>query len=369
MFFEECIQTGHLFSEAQERQRYDQEINIDELWSRLTTPGIPARSYQFRTTTARRRLYAAAVLLIIVSTGGLYIWLQPTPKEGQRAMPAVVKRNGNGNELSPGINNTTLTLANGSEIILDSSREGILAVEGKTRVIRNTNGTIEYSSTDNDHRLVYNTLAVPRGGDVVQVTLADGTKVWLNAASSLRYPVAFDTRERKVEVTGEAYFEVTHNPAIPFKVIKGNIGVAVLGTHFNVNAYDEEEQLKVTLLQGAVTVSAANNGSADNKTLAPGQQAVVTRKNEITVSRNTNEQVVMAWKNGLFYFDNTSIDVIIREMKRWYDVSIEYDPALKNLAFNGQISRYSNAAKVLKLLATTQSIHYRIDGRKIYLTP
>jgi ferric-dicitrate binding protein FerR (iron transport regulator) len=190
----------------------------------------------------------------------------------------------------------------------------------------------------------------------------------LNAASSLRYPVAFPGNERRVEITGEAYFEVAHNATAPFKVTKGNMEVAVLGTHFNVNAYREEEAIKVTLLQGSVVVSVQNEAAGKEKTLKPGQQAIVHQE-DVAVSSNIDQEAIMAWKNGLFYFNNTNIDVIVKQIERWYDVSIEYDDALKNVAFNGQISRYSNASEVLEMLEAAEAIRFTIKDRKIFLTP
>jgi ferric-dicitrate binding protein FerR (iron transport regulator) len=367
IFFEECVQTGRLFTEAQEREKYDQEINMAELWPKMVSRGLPTPAFELKPSNKRTWMSVAAVLLVIAILGGTYWWLQPGSTATQTISTTTDNRNPN--DLSPATRHATLTLADGSKILLDSAHRGELAKEGKTTVTREADGGVVYKTTAADEPVLYNTLTVPRGSDVVHITLADGTKVWLNAASSLRYPVVFDARERKVEITGEGYFEVAHNAAAPFTVTKDEVAVAVLGTHFNVNAYEANGQVKVTLLQGAVKVSVHNPQGATDKILAPGQQAVVNKGAAITVDKTADESLVMAWKNGMFSFKKTNIDEIVRQLERWYDVSIEYDPALKDLDFNGQISRYNHAAKVLEKLAATQSIHYRIDNRKIYVTP
>lgn len=368
MFFEECTQTGHLFLEAQERQRFDQEIEMEPLWQRLTARGIPTGSYQFTTsTTARRRVYAVAVLLIIaIMVGGIYLALQRNYKGSSKEAPAVTKKDPN--NLAPGINYASLTLANGANLLLDSARKGLLATEVNTKIVRNTNGSIEYRSTGNGLIQSYNTLTVPRGSNVVQLSLSDGTKVWLNAASSLRYPVTFNGKERRVEVTGEAYFEVAHNAAAPFTVTRGHVAVAVLGTHFNVRAY-KEEQIKVTLLEGSVAVSAITDSSKDYKTLTPGQQAVIDWNNKISINKNIDEQAILAWKNGQFLFAGSSVDEIVHELERWYDVSITCDSSIKEIAFVGALKRSENAAMVLRKMAATETFKYRIAGRTITLIP
>jgi transmembrane sensor len=373
MFFEEVTQPGQLFTEAQTREEDDRDINMNEVWQKLVNKGIPAQTYymEMERPSSRRGWYAAAAVLFLCLLGGGYYFLttqkhaQPPIAEIKPKPPStpVIK-----NDVMPTTRKAMLTLADGSVVELDSSQSGVLAFEGNTAVTKKADGQIVYDMTAGDHALLYNTLTVPKGSNVVNITLSDGTKVWLNAASSLRYPVAFPGNERKVEITGEAYFEVAHNAAAPFKVSKGNMDVTVLGTRFNVNAYREEEAVKVTLLQGSVTVSVQNEDIGKQKMLKPGQQAIVNQE-DVTVSSRIDQEAIMAWKNGLFYFDNTNIDIIVRQIERWYDVSIEYDNALENVAFNGQISRYSNASEVLEMLETAEALRFEIKDRKIYLKP
>jgi transmembrane sensor len=369
LFFEEVTQPGYLFTEARIRDELDRDIDKNEAWQKLVDRGIPTQEYYYmEPPSSRKQWFAAAAVLFLCALAGWYFWPKPQPPVQPPVVKTTPKRVIPNNDLVPAIRRATLTLADGSTVVLDSAQDGVLAMEGNTAVTKTGDGRIVYGQAASDQPLLYNTLSVPRGSNVVHITLSDGTRVWLNAASSLHYPVAFTGNERKVEITGEAYFEVAHNEAAPFKVSKGNMQVAVLGTHFNVNAYHEEEAIKVTLLQGSVAVSLMNAPAGQEQQLRPGQQALV-KQSDVTVSSRIDQEAIMAWKNGLFYFDNTNIDVIVRQIERWYDVSIEYDPALKNVAFNGQISRYSNASEVLEMLETAEALHYRIDNRKIYLSP
>jgi ferric-dicitrate binding protein FerR (iron transport regulator) len=375
IFFDEVTQTGHLFKEAQSRSADDQEINMEVVWQKLVDKGIPKERtyipYIPEQSTGRGGWYAAAAVLLLLIAGGAWFLLNRKPVVQDTVALTPAKQQPISNDVSPLSRKATLTLANGSVVVLDSAQHGILAMEGATSVTKRADGQIVYNMTDIDQSVLYNTLTVPRGGNVVHITLSDGTKVWLNAASSLYYPVAFSGDERKVEITGEAYFEVAHNAAVPFKVSKGQMEVSVLGTHFNVNAYHEEEAIKVTLLEGRVKVVNRDTliGNNESAILKPGQQAVVQSAGELTVSSDIDQEAIMAWKNGLFYFENTNIDIIVRQIERWYDVSIEYDNSLQHVAFNGQISRYSNASEVLEMLEAAEALHFKIKDRKIYLTP
>lgn len=382
LFFDEVTQPGHLFTEARIRDALDRDIDKNELWQRLVHRGIPTQGYYYmEPASSRKQWLVAAAVLFLCALAGWYFWPKPQSPLQPPVVKTTPKQVAPDNDLVPAIRRATLTLADGSVVELDSAQDGVLAMEGNTAVTKTGDGRIVYGQAASDQPLLYNTLSVPRGSNVVHITLGDGTRVWLNAASSLRYPVAFTGDERKVEITGEAYFEVAHNEAMPFTVTKGAMRVAVLGTHFNVNAYNEEEAIRVTLLKGSVRVMSEVGGQKSDSqdptsdlrsptsiVLKPGEQALV-KQDDVTVSRKIDQEAIMAWKNGLFYFDNTNIDVIVRQIERWYDVSIEYDPALRSVAFNGQISRYSNAAEVLDMLETAEALHYRIDHRKIYLTP
>jgi ferric-dicitrate binding protein FerR (iron transport regulator) len=198
---------------------------------------------------------------------------------------------------------------------------------------------------------------------VVNIVLTDGTKVWLNSESSIRYPATFTGNERVVEITGETYFEVARNEAMPFRVKKDGMIVTVLGTHFNVNTYEEEGDMKVTLLEGSVQVSSAKIQSSIH--LEPGQQSQLNNNGKLTVSKNVNTDDIVAWKNGKFQFgEKSDIGTIMRMLARWYDVDVEYEGTI-NRHFGGSISSDVNLSRVLKVLETTGDVSFKVEGKKV----
>lgn len=309
---------------------------------------------------------AAAVIFMLLSAGTYFIFLSKSSKKEiakiETAKPELK------NDIAPGGNKAVLTLADGSAVILDSVSNGIISRQGNIEIKKLNNGLLAYTIngkqvTENDEAF-YNTISTPRGGQY-QVTLADGTMVWLNAASSIRFPVLFTGTERKVEITGEAYFEVTKNKAMPFKVKTAGSEVEVLGTHFNVNAYNDESLIKTTLLEGSVKVSTGNQGA---KILQPGQQSGISKEGKISVFNNADIEEVMAWKNGRFQFKSADLKSILRQISRWYDVDIVYNGNV-NLHFTGQLPRNDNASKVFEKLALTGEVHFKIDGKRIIVSP
>jgi ferric-dicitrate binding protein FerR (iron transport regulator) len=210
---------------------------------------------------------------------------------------------------------------------------------------------------------VYNTITTANGNQY-QLILTDGSKVWLNAASSIRFPTSFTGNERKVEITGEVYFEVAKDPIKPFKVDfknkEGEINeIEVLGTHFNVNAYADEPDMKTTLLEGSVKIKAANK----IQMLTPGQQASIT-SGGIEVKRNVDIEHVMAWKNGYFLFDNTDIYTLMRQVSRWYNVDVKYEGRITEDGFSGKILRDVPLSKFIKVLELND-VKVRTEGREI----
>ncbi len=261
---------------------------------------------------------------------------------------------------APTTNKAIITLSNGKQIPIDSLNSGQLAMQGNMLITKNSKGEIIYSG-DNDESLAYNTLYNPRGSKVQTLTLADGTQVWLNAESSLRYPVAFSGKERKVEITGEAYFEVAPDTKKPFYVSSKEVSVKVLGTHFNVNAYDDEPLLKVTLLEGLVKVS---KGAATLK-LNSGQQAEIG--SNISLNTNINTEEVMAWKNGFFAFRRANLNEILKQLVRWYDIETDQKESGKQMAFSGKIDRSLGLNEVLKILEQT-GVKFKIEnGKKLII--
>lgn len=267
-------------------------------------------------------------------------------------------------DVAPGKNKATLILANGKKVILSDAVNGQLAKQAGVIINKNKNGELVYivhPVADNEHASVqFNTLQTSRG-EQYQVVLPDGSHVWLNAASSLKYPTAFVGSERVVELTGEAYFEVAHNKAKPFKVKTQQQEVEVLGTHFNINAYSDERVIATTLIEGSVKVSSTANHK--NMIIKPGQQATISDDGLSVKEVDTDE--VIAWKNGYFQFNDENLESIMKKVSRWYDVEVVYQSAPSDLAFIGMISRTKNLSAVLNALEETGKISFKIEGKKI----
>jgi len=307
------------------------------------------------------RLIAAAIVIIAFSAA----LLNYTPK-GSGNLFSLFRHPQN--DIEPGSNKAILTLANGKKIILNNAANGFLAQQGGTQII-NTAGQLIYNAVQPASGVdtAYNTITTPRGGQYV-VILPDSSKVYLDAASSLHFPAAFAGKLRTVMLTGEAYFEVAHNKEKPFHVItKGQI-VEVLGTHFNINAYDDEKAIKTTLLQGSVRVSAG----ADIALLTPGEQSqlggLANNDKSISIVKNANTEEAVAWKNGLFQFENADLKTIMRQFARWYNVDVEYNGAINERLFSGEIHRNLTLQQALELL-NYANVNFNISGRKIIITP
>ena len=272
-------------------------------------------------------------------------------------------------DILPGSNKATLTLANGSKIILDDAKQGKIASQKNVVINKNKSGEVIYKTTPTDQiatgqtpveAITMNTLTTPRGGQY-EVVLPDGTRVWLNAASSLKYPTAFTGNERRVELTGEAYFEVSKDARKPFFVKTTNQTVAVLGTHFNINSYADEAATKTTLLEGSVKVTGNTNQLTVK--LKPGQQAVNT-VTAIDIKQDADIDEAVAWKNGKFLFRNTDLRTIMRQLSRWYDVDVEYQGNVAQKHYRGRISRNVPVSEIFQILKTS-GINFTINGGKI----
>lgn len=278
----------------------------------------------------------------------------------------IVKINSAKQKIVPGSNKAVLTLADGSKITLDSTANGVLTRQGNTKISKQ-NGLLVYNIiNEKPDAVLYNTVSTPQGGQY-QLVLADDSKVWLNSASSIRFPNTFTGNERKVEITGEAYFEVSRNESIPFKVEVNGAEVEVLGTHFNINAYEDEEEIKTTLLEGSVKVS---NGSG-NLLLTPGQQARINKNGEIKIIKDADIDEAVAWKNGRFIFQENNIQSVMRQLARWYDVDVYYRGNVTDEEFVGVInrSRYENISQILQMLEKTRTVSFDIDGHNVTVMP
>ena len=229
-------------------------------------------------------------------------------------------------------------------------------------MIKLDDGQLAYNNAGIGSEVVYNTVSTPRGGQY-QLVLADGSKVWLNAASTLRFPTSFVGKERKVELEGEGYFEVAKNAAMPFKVdVDGKGEVEVLGTHFNINSYSNEPAINTTLIEGSVKVTGNLSGKTQN--LNPGEQARINAAGQVTLNRNINVDEIIAWKEGNFNFNSAGIEYIMRNVSRWYDLDVVYQGVPSKETFSGIVSRNSNLSEVLMIIKQA-GIKFKIEGKKI----
>jgi ferric-dicitrate binding protein FerR (iron transport regulator) len=313
----------------------------------------------------RRRIWWAAAASLLLIASGTYLFQQKKPVQQASLPPAPVKKN----EVQPGGDRAMLTLADGTTITLDSASNGMLSQQGNTKVVKLANGKLVYNTTGAPaSEVMYNTMRTPRGGQY-RVTLPDGTQVWLNASSSLTYPTEFTGAERIVKVTGEVYFEVAPlNHKTPFKVkVLSETGaekmeVNVLGTHFNINAYDDEEDVKTTLLEGAVQIKKGIFSMG----LKPGEQAKVAKMIEIVKPDDLEE--VTAWKEGYFKFNEADISSILRQAERWYDITVTYPNGIPKDLFSGSLPRHVSLTKFLEILVYSD-INAKIKERTVIINP
>jgi ferric-dicitrate binding protein FerR (iron transport regulator) len=314
--------------------------------------------------------YAAAVVLIIAVGVVVMVRRKPAPVVVEAPKQDIVK------DIPPGGNKAILTLADGATISLDDAKKGDIARDGNAQIVKGgDSGTLIYHAVaGNQQAVAYNTITTPRGGQY-QLALSDGSKVWLNASSSLHFPTTFSGAERAVELTGEGYFEIARNTAMPFSVRVNGVTVHVLGTHFNINAYHDEPVVRTTLIEGAVKVEMGGQ----HVLLRPGQQAVATSARtaggmaaggaeaSLRLNPEADLEEVMAWKEGIFNFKNLDIESIMRQISRWYDVEVVYAGGKKPEGhFSGMISRNTPALTVLKMLEYG-GVRFTIESKKIVI--
>jgi ferric-dicitrate binding protein FerR (iron transport regulator) len=331
------------------------------IWNRVleTLPAEP----QIRRLKKWYSIATAAAILIFLSVGLYFVVNKPAQQQ-------IASNQLHKNDIAPGGNKAILTLADGKKIILTGARNGLLATQSNTEIKKTEDGKITYTTDQSlsgklSAELQYNTITTPRGGQY-QVTLPDGTRVFLNAASSLVYPTAFVGSERKVTLTGEAYFEVAHNAHQPFRVSSNGQIVEVLGTHFNINDYSDERLIKTTLLEGSVRISHGQKTAI----LKPGQQTQISNNDtdsDISIIPDADIEEAVAWKNGLFILDG-HIQPVMRMISRWYDVDVVYDGPVPDDTFGGEVPRFQNISEVLKVLQLTKKVHFKIENRRIIVS-
>lgn len=319
------------------------------------------RVKQMNTSRLIVRWSVAASVVFLVATGG-YLWLQ------NRNKPSTVRVAKTQPDIPAGKTGAVLTLADGSKVVLDSLHNGIVARQNGAQVMLKSGQLAYDASKSSASEITYNVLNTPRGRQF-QLVLPDGTRVWLNSSSSLKFPTAFSSKDRKVMLSGEAYFEVAKAVDKPFVVVITNKAeVKVLGTHFNVNAYDNENKIKATLLEGSVKVSSLHtSGTANDEgaILKPRQQAQIAQAgNNLTVMNNIDVDKVVAWKNGVFNFEGVDLAEVMKQLERWYDIEVSYEGAIPNIEFYGELNRNSSLNDVIAALKDSD-VHFRREGRKL----
>lgn len=351
-----------LESSGQRLANEDEDLSAvkTEMWMAIREmSGIEGQ--RRRTGRIIKAISIAASIIIIISTGLYFYKLRKVQEIVQAGKPAPIQK-----DIDPGGNKAVLTLADGSKIVLDDSGQGFIASQAGINIRKSPDGSIVYDMQGAENQKaaseIYNTIETPKGGKY-QLILPDGSKVWMNAASSLRFPAVFKGKERHVELTGEAYFEVAKNKKLPFTVQTKDQTIYVTGTQFNVMAYNDESYSATTLIEGTVQVS----NTSQKLIMEPGEQ-VVNKGGTPLIKREVAVEEAIAWKNGLFQFNNTDIQTVMRQISRWYDVSVEYQGAVPSNHFGGYISRDSKLSQVLKMLELS-GVRFSIEENKIIVLP
>lgn len=323
-----------------------------------SNPENETRSKSSRIFTIRWFTVAAAACIILFISSFAYWLFQHRSKNEFVATVDIPPEKQT--LIKPGGNHAILIMDDGRKILLDSAQNGNI-VSGNSKIKKQGAVLVYDGSKAFKERTVaiYNTLSTPKGGQY-QIVLPDGSKVWLNASSSIHFPTAFIGKERNVELTGEAYFEIAKNKEKPFHVNVNGIQIEVLGTHFNVNAYDDEGAINTSLLEGSVKIKKGTISGL----LKPGQQGVLKENSNNLQIKSADMNEVIAWKNGLFQFDGADIKTIMREIGRWYDVQIEYTGMVPDRRFEGKISRDAQLSDVLKILALS-NVKFEVEGKTI----
>ncbi|HXB08325.1 MAG TPA: FecR domain-containing protein [Puia sp.] len=334
-------------------------IDWEYMYDKITHPGGQKESKQISRVVSIfkwNRVVAAVIFLAICTTGYMFF--------AHRTEQKTISRDVTGSKVQPGYNKAVLTLGNGEQIVLDSAHTGALTNQGNATLTNSNDGRLAYSIVQERPTVpLFNTLATPRGGQY-QLQLSDGTRVWVNAASSIRYPPVFTGAERKVEVSGEAYFEVAKDKAHPFIVHTNRQNIQVLGTRFNINAYEDEETTTTTLLEGSVQIMPLAGSRV--KTLAPGDQATLGAGGLVT--KQVDAEDAVAWKEGYFRFDDEPLESILKRVARWYDVDFKFrDPDMRTATLSGMTNRFADVSDLLETLELSKQVKFKLTGRTIWV--
>ncbi|MBC9909438.1 FecR family protein [Chitinophaga varians] len=325
------------------------------LTEQLQATGIPSDAPRGRIARMEWwRVAAAAVVMAGITTAVVYLTRtrHHSPAPASRQVAA---------DIRPGGNKATLTLSDGSTVTLEQVANGTVARQGNAQIVKLATGQLTYQlQSGEQHETLWNTISTPQGGEY-QITLPDGTKAWLNAASSIRFPAAFPADERKIIITGEAYLEVAPLAQKPFLVEANGTTIKVLGTSFNVNAYKDEAYTKITLVTGSVKIKTNQR----EVTLKPGQQAATTGNNDdIKVAPQADLDQALAWKNGLFNFNGSDLHAAMRQLERWYGIRVRYEAAVPDIVFKGEMYKNVNLSDVLDMLKA-MGVQFRMEGNTL----
>lgn len=351
---------------AQEKETFKETLQMRigrEIDETDAVPVIPQKRFRVF------HFVAAAAIILIMGAGAYSLFFRSTEKKETLTHKPDPQP---GNDIQPGENGAILTLANGEKIVLDSAGNGTLAIQSDVKVINKGGQLIYDSKSSSTNEVVYNTISTPRAKQF-KLQLSDGTRVWLNAASSILYPARFTQNSRTVEISGEVYFEVASRQAangkekVPFlvKILSGTGDdggtIKVTGTHFNINAYEDESLIKTTLIEGSI---AFKKGDSE-KQLMPGEQAQLNKKGIIKILKNANVEAEIAWKNGYFTYDKTDIQTVMKQLSRWYDIEVDYENGIvPDDKYWGDIQRDATLSTVLKVLEMS-GLKFRIEGKKV----
>jgi transmembrane sensor len=326
----------------------------------MPAPSIPvgagSAAARIRRMPVRFRIAAAAILILLLA--GVYRYGVSHRSASAPIKMATVASH----DVRPGTYKASLILADGSRITLDSAGAGQLAQQGNTKVISRNGGLLYQQGPGRSESIMYNTLATSKG-ETYSFSLADGSKIWLNSASSIHFPVSFPGKERRITVTGEVFIAVAKDPSKSFIVSAGGLEITALGTAFNVTAYPDEDHISTTLAEGAVKLA----GGREQEELRPGQQALLNASGHLTQPLDVDLDEVIAWKEGNFQFDNADIKAILRQFSRWYDIEVIYEGPVKSGKFFGVVSRNSTLTNVLEMLKT-EDTRFRIEGKRLYVS-
>ncbi len=351
-WYKESDSNREYFKRVQNRYQIDiEEIDLENAWEIIGQKITPKRS---------NRIYYKYA---IAASAALLIGIAYFAKTNTSINNSVVKTE-NASASEKKSNDIVLTLSDGSKVVLNEEKNGVVANQEDVVITKDNEGQIRYGQNNGAHtgKPTYNTLVTPNG-KTFQIALPDGTNVWMNAGSSLKYPTYFSGSERAVVLTGEAYFEVAHNEKMPFKVFSNGQQVEVLGTHFNIRAYENEPVLKTTLLEGKIKITEGGNSAL----VKPGQQIVVSLDKHSMKTKEVNTELAIAWKNRLFYFENAKYDEIMREIERWYDVDVIYKGKIPDERFEGAIQKDLKLNQILKMLESSD-VHFKVSGKEVIVT-